>query len=37
MANKIALDVSTLLASVQADLDAAEPLVEKAKAALKGL
>jgi len=36
-ANKIELDVSTLLASVQADLDAAEPLVEKAKAALRGL
>ncbi len=36
-ANKIETDVSTLLASVQKDLDAAEPLVEKAKAALKGL
>ena len=36
-ANKIESEVSTLLASVQKDLDAAEPLVEKAKAALKGL
>jgi len=36
-ANVIAADVATLLASVQADLDAAGPLVEKAKAALAGL
>lgn len=36
-ANKIADEVATLLASVQADLDAAGPLVEQAKAALRGL
>jgi dynein heavy chain len=36
-ANKIADEVATLLASVQADLDAAGPLVEQAKAALAGL
>lgn len=36
-ANKIASEVATLLASVQADLDAAEPLVEEAKKALAGL
>jgi dynein heavy chain len=36
-ANKIAAEVATLLASVQADLDAAGPLVEQAKAALAGL
>ena len=36
-ANKIADEVGTLLASVQADLDNAIPLVEKAKAALAGL
>lgn len=36
-ANAIADSVAKLLASVQADLDAAEPLVEKAKAALRGL
>jgi len=36
-ADKIADEVATLLASVQADLDAAEPLVEQAKKALAGL
>ena len=36
-ANKIADEVGKLLASVQADLDAAEPLVEQAKKALAGL
>ena len=36
-ANKIADEVATLLASVKADLDAAGPLVEQAKAALAGL
>lgn len=36
-ANEIASSVHKLLASVQKDLDAAEPLVEKAMAALKGL
>ena len=36
-ANKIADEVNTLLASVQKDLDAAEPLVEQAKKALAGL
>jgi len=36
-ANKIKDEVETLLSSVQADLDNALPLVEKAKAALQNL